>query len=52
MLPAIAEVVEVSKRLGAGVLEHVDQPGLAGVERTASEVGIGQPPAHVAARAS
>jgi hypothetical protein len=48
MLPAVAEVVEVAQRLGAEVLEHVDEPRLASVERAIAPIGIGNASADVA----
>ena len=42
MLPAIAEVVDVSQRLRADVFEHVVEAGLAGVEEVASPMDAGK----------
>ena len=48
VLPAVAEVVEIAQRLGSGVFEHVDEFGLAGVERSVGPIGTGKAPARVA----
>jgi hypothetical protein len=48
MFPAVAEVVEVFERSGADILQHIDKPGLAGIERSITEVRIGHAPADVA----
>jgi hypothetical protein len=40
VLPAIAEVVEVFQRFGADILQNIDEPGLAGIERSVTEVRI------------
>jgi len=47
MLPAIAKVVEVFERPGADIFQHVDEAGLAGIERPVAEVRIGPAPADI-----
>ena len=47
MLPAVAEVVEVFERLRAGILKHVDEAGLLGVERAITELRVRQAPANI-----
>jgi hypothetical protein len=47
MLPAIAKIIDVLKRLRANIFEHVDEPGLAGIERAAAPVWIGNAPSNV-----
>ena len=48
VLPSVAVVVEIAQGLGSGVLEHVDQFRLAGVERSVWPAGRRLAPAHVA----
>lgn len=45
VLPAVAEIIEVAKRLGADVFENRDELRLARVERTAGLVWIWNTPA-------
>jgi hypothetical protein len=40
VLPPIAEVVEILQRLDAAIFQDIDEPGLLGVKRTFSEVGV------------
>jgi hypothetical protein len=39
VLPAVAKIVEVQKRLRADILEHVGEAGLARIERAITPVG-------------
>src|SRR5215211_1866401 len=50
VLPPIAKVVKIGQRLGAFVIDHLQQRRLARVERTRPAVpfGIGKAPAHIA----
>ncbi len=48
VLPAVAEVVEITKSLDARVFENVEELGLSGVERSTGSVGIGQTPSRAA----
>src|SRR5258708_38725661 len=48
VLPAIAKIVEVSERLCANILEHVDEACLARVERAVAPIGVGITPSDVA----
>jgi len=48
VFPAVTEIVEVFERPGADILEDVDEPGLAGVKRSAAEVRIRNAPANIA----
>ena len=43
VFPAVAEVVEICERPDADILQHVDEPGLAGVEGPSPKVGSGLP---------
>lgn len=43
VVPAVAEVVEIVDRTGAGVLDDLDQSGLVGGQVFAAEVRVGQP---------
>lgn len=47
VLPAVAEVIEIARRLGSGVFERDDEPSFAGVERSVGSIGIGKTPARV-----
>lgn len=49
VVPAVAEIVEVCERSGADILQDIDKPGFAGIERPVTEVvvRIGDAPADV-----
>src|SRR6185369_11642194 len=46
MVPAVAEVIEIMDRLGAGLLNDIGEPRLAGIDRLGAKitVGIRNPP--------
>ncbi|MHC2282109.1 hypothetical protein ACVME8_008752 [Bradyrhizobium diazoefficiens] len=46
MVPAVAEVIEIMDRLGAGLLNDIREPRLAGIDRLGAKitVGIGDAP--------
>jgi hypothetical protein len=47
VLPAIAKVIEIFQGLCADIIEHVNEAGLAGIERPAAPIGIRHSPSGV-----
>jgi hypothetical protein len=41
MIPAVAEVIETMDRLGAGLLNDIGEPRLAGIDRLGAEITVG-----------
>jgi hypothetical protein len=41
MIPAVAEVIEIMDRLGAGLLNDIGEPRLAGIDGLGTKITIG-----------